>query len=65
VHVQDFWDAKQKAVQCHATQLNPDSIFALLPPDMMRGLQAWECFQLAQTYVGEDEGAHDLLAGLR
>jgi len=65
VYVQDFWDAKQKAVQCHATQLNPDSIFALLPPDIMRELQAWECFQLAQTYVGEDGGAHDLLAGLR
>jgi LmbE family N-acetylglucosaminyl deacetylase len=65
VYVQDFWDTKQKAVQCHATQLNPDSIFALLPPGIMRELQAWECFQLAQSYAGEDGGVHDLLAGLR
>jgi len=65
VNVQDFWDTKQAAVQCHATQLNPDSVFALLPPEIMRELQAWECFQLAESRVGEDEGSHDLFAALR
>jgi LmbE family N-acetylglucosaminyl deacetylase len=65
IYVQDWWDAKQAAVQCHATQLNPDSIFALLPPATMRELQAWECFQLAQSYVDGDEVSHDLLTGLR
>lgn len=65
VYVQDFWDTKQAAVQCHATQLNPDSIFAALPPEIMRELQAWECFQLAESLVGDDEGSHDLFAGLR
>ncbi|MGD2206663.1 MAG: PIG-L family deacetylase, partial [Anaerolineae bacterium] len=28
VYVQDCWDTKQAAIQCHATQLNPDSVFA-------------------------------------
>jgi LmbE family N-acetylglucosaminyl deacetylase len=65
VDVQDFWQIKQKAAQCHATQLRPDNFFALLPPEMMRQLQAWECFQLAETFVDSDEGSHDLLAGLR
>ena len=65
IFVQDFWDTKQAAVQCHATQLNPDSIFAALPPEIMRELQAWECFQLAESDVGEDGDSHDLLAGLR
>jgi mycothiol S-conjugate amidase len=65
VNVQDFWSTKQAAVRCHATQLNPDSVFALLPPEIMRDLQAWECFQLAESRVGEDEGCHDLFAGLR
>jgi N-acetyl-1-D-myo-inositol-2-amino-2-deoxy-alpha-D-glucopyranoside deacetylase len=65
IDVRDFWDAKQAAVQCHATQLNPDSIFALLPEAIMRELQTWECFQLAETYVGEDGESHDLLTGLR
>jgi LmbE family N-acetylglucosaminyl deacetylase len=65
VYVQDYWDIKQAAVRCHATQLNPDSWFALLPPEIMRELQAWECFQLARSYVDGDEGSHDLLAGLR
>ena len=65
VYVQDYWNTKVAAVQCHATQLNPDSIFALLPPEVMRELQAWECFQLAGSHVDGDEGNHDLLAGLR
>jgi LmbE family N-acetylglucosaminyl deacetylase len=65
IYVEDCLDAKQAAVQCHATQLNPDSIFAKLPPEIMRELQTWECFQLAETYVGEDEGEHNLFAGLR
>jgi len=64
VHVLDFWDTKQAAIQCHATQLNPDSVFALLPPDIMRDLLAWECFQLAESHVGEDGDSHDLLTGL-
>ena len=65
VNVEPFWDVKQTAVQCHATQLNPDSIFAILPPEVMRELQAWECFQLAESQVGEDGDSHDLFAGLR
>ncbi len=32
VYVQDFWDVKRAALQCHATQLKPDSLFAALPP---------------------------------
>ncbi len=65
IYVQDYWDIKQAAVQCHATQLNPDSFFSLLPPEVLRELQAWECFQLAESYVQGDENSHDLLAGLR
>jgi N-acetyl-1-D-myo-inositol-2-amino-2-deoxy-alpha-D-glucopyranoside deacetylase len=65
VYVQDFWETKQAAVQCHATQLNPDSIFAALPPEVMHELQAWECFQLAESAVGEDGDSHDLFTGVR
>ena len=57
-------ETKQAAVQCHATQLSPDSVFAMLPPEIMRELQTWECFQLAESYVGEDGSSHDLLTGL-
>jgi LmbE family N-acetylglucosaminyl deacetylase len=65
IYVKDCWDTKQAAVQCHASQLNPDSIFAKLPPDIMRDLQTWECFQLAEACASGGEGAHDLFAGLR
>jgi LmbE family N-acetylglucosaminyl deacetylase len=65
VYVHDFWETKRAAIECHATQLNPDSIFSMLPPEIMGELQAWECFQLAKTFVDGDEGSHDLFAGLR
>lgn len=77
VHVRDFWDAKRAALQCHATQLKPDSLFAALPADIMRELQSFECFQLAseaspgapaewaESTIGGDKGRHDLFAGLR
>ena len=64
IYVQDHWDVKQAAVRCHATQLHPDSIFAALPPEIMRELQAWECFQLAESLISADED-HDLFIGLR
>jgi LmbE family N-acetylglucosaminyl deacetylase len=65
VDVHDFWDTKRAALQCHATQLKPDSLFASLPPEIMRELQSWECFQLVESTIGGDEGDHDLFAGLR
>jgi len=65
VDVQGYWDAKYAAVRCHATQLSADSIFATLPREIMGDLQNWECFQLAASFVGSDEGSHDLFAGLR
>ena len=36
-----------------------------MPPDIPGELQAWECFQLAVGYVGDDQSGHDLVAALR
>jgi LmbE family N-acetylglucosaminyl deacetylase len=65
VDVQRYWECKYAAFRCHATQLQPDSIFATLPSEIMSELQRWECFQLAASLVEGDEGSHDLFAGLR
>lgn len=65
IAVADYWDTKRAAIQCHATQIKPDSFFSVLPPHIMRELQAWECFQLAESTAGGEEESHDLLAGLR
>ena len=65
IDVQDFWTTKQEATLCHASQLNPDSVLALLPPEEMRELLTCECFQLAESIVGGEEGSHDLFSGLR
>ena len=65
IDVRDFWTTKQEATQCHASQLNPDSVLALLPPEEMRELLTCECFQLAESIVGGEDGSHDLFTGLR
>jgi LmbE family N-acetylglucosaminyl deacetylase len=65
VDIKGYWETKYAAVRCHATQLHPDSIFATLPPEIMGDLQNWECFQLAASLVGDDDGGHDLFANLR
>ena len=65
IDVRDFWSTKQEATQCHATQLKPDSFFALLPAEEMRELQTWECFQLAASDGSGEDGSHDLFSGLR
>jgi LmbE family N-acetylglucosaminyl deacetylase len=65
INVQDFWTVKQAASLCHATQLNPDSIFAVLQPEIMCELQSHECFQSAESLVGHDEAGDDLFEGLR
>lgn len=66
IDVREHLDTKQASIQCHATQLNPDSIFSLLPAEIMRELQSRECFQLAHSRVGADSpGGHDLFQGLR
>jgi len=65
LEVQGVWEIKYAAWRCHATQLPADSIFTMLPPELMRDLQSWECFQLARSDVGPDDGRHDLFAGLR
>ena len=65
VPVVDYWDRKRAGIECHATQLKPGSFFSVLPPEVVRELQTYECFQLAESSVGGDEGSHDLFAGLR
>lgn len=65
VPIQGFWETKMAALQCHATQLKPDHLYARLPPEIMRDLQVWECFQLVESTVGSDGDTHDLFAGLR
>jgi LmbE family N-acetylglucosaminyl deacetylase len=66
IDVREHLGTKQAAINCHATQINPDSIFSLLPPEIMRDLQSRECFQLASSVVGEDSAdGQDLFEGLR
>jgi len=64
--VSDFIDLKQAALSRHATQLNPNSPWARLPPALQRSWRSKEYFAFAAGIplpAGGDQG--DLFAGLR
>jgi len=60
------WQAKYQAIQCHQTQLPSDSIFRLIPLEMMARALSTEYFILAETRLPRPTGIEtDLFAGLR
>ena len=68
IDVAAFWDIKQRAFQCHRTQLNPQSPFFMIPQEEMREGMSKEYFQLVRSRVSVSEGPEgmegDLFAGL-
>ena len=60
--VRKYVDIKMASLDCHRTQMNPDSAFNKLPADYSRKLMSTEYFALAAV---SGTGCHeDLLAGL-
>jgi LmbE family N-acetylglucosaminyl deacetylase len=52
IDVEEFMDVKIEALQCHASQLPPDSFFRRMPPEMYRERMKWETFVLAESRMG-------------
>ncbi len=60
------WQAKYQAIQCHQTQLSPDSPFRLIPLERMERALSTEYFILGDTRLPRPTGIEtDLFAGLR
>ena len=67
VDVSEWQDLKTRSLEMHRTQMDPNSPFNRLPPDLAKVLRAKEYFVLAKgdpTPEGEQYKG-DLFAGLR
>ena len=47
----DYFGHREKALQAHATQIDPASVFFFAPLDIQRAAWPWEHFELASTRV--------------
>jgi LmbE family N-acetylglucosaminyl deacetylase len=67
VDVREWVPLKERSLQSHRTQMDPNSPFSKLPPDILEIMRAREYYMLAAGVPLPDEpGAEgDLLAGLR
>ena len=65
VDVAKFVDLKINALACHASQMNPDSIFAKIPPEIRQEGLKEETLVRAESRVAPIEGIeNDLFAGI-
>ncbi len=66
VDASEFAEQKFQALQCHASQLGPNTFFAKIPEDIRRQSMAVESFTLAESRIARAlELETDLFAGLR
>ena len=66
VDIAQWWEARDRALLAHATQIDPASPFWFgLPPDVAATVYPWDEYILAASHVPTDLPEHDLFAGLR
>jgi LmbE family N-acetylglucosaminyl deacetylase len=59
VDVSDFVDLKLNALYCHASQMNPESIFAKIPPEIRKEGLKVEMLIRAESRVAPIQGVED------
>ena len=57
-------DTKERAMQCHGTQLNPESPMRTMPEEEWRRFRATEHFVLGRGVALPECPARDLFAGM-
>ncbi len=67
IDVREWKDVKEKSLQMHRTQMNPNGPFAKMPPEIMGAWREKEHFALAagKPLPGGEAARGDLFAGLR
>jgi len=61
----DFFEARDRALRAHATQIDPDSAFFAVPYEIQRRIWPTEDFELARSLVETELPEDDLFAGVR
>lgn len=59
-----YFELRDDALKCHASQVAPDSSFFFWPNDVQRRAWPWEDFELASSTVPSDLPESDLFAGI-
>lgn len=66
VDVKEYVDVKWEALFCHASQMNPNSPFGKLPPEVRREGMRQEMLVCGESRVGRISGVeHDVFEGIR
>jgi mycothiol S-conjugate amidase len=64
VDVGDFIELRSKALLAHATQIDPDSFWFVIPDEMHKKVYPWEDYTLVKSHVETDLPESDLFAGI-
>ncbi|MDP8970416.1 MAG: mycothiol conjugate amidase Mca [Actinomycetota bacterium] len=64
VDVGDFLAARRQALLAHATQIDPDGMWLVVPDELTREVYPYEDFQLARSLVDTELPEDSLFAGL-
>ncbi len=61
----DWFEQRDRALRAHATQVDPNGLFFMLPLDIQREVWPTEEFQLVRSLVDAPTPEDDLFAGMR
>ena len=64
VNVADHVELRSKALLAHATQIDPDSFWFVVPDEMQRDVYPWEDYTLVASHVESDLPEDDLFSGI-
>lgn len=64
VDVAEFANLKLESLQCHATQLGPDTIFSQVPRHLWLDMVKMETLMLAESRIGRVRDEKDLFEGI-
>jgi mycothiol S-conjugate amidase len=65
VDVADYLEVRDRALLAHATQIDPNGFFFMIPHAVQRKVWPWEDFELVRSLVPAPTPEDDLFAGLR
>lgn len=65
VHCAGYFDVRDRALLAHATQIDPNGWFFMIPHDLQRSVWPTEDFELARSLVPTGTPEDDLFAGVR
>ena len=65
IDVADWFEVRDRALLAHATQIDPQGWFFMIPHEVQRKVWPWEDFELVRSLVPAPMPEDDLFSGLR